>query len=131
VHSWGNRWWEKAPLDFIYYSIGTGRLNFQEKKELVVLLNILPDDINVGYHGIANEVIEKVNGVDIKSFKDFVLHVREAATKEMYTIFETGRRSQIILNNHDIDNVNNEILKRNSIPHQFSSDVASWLKEVD
>ena len=131
VHSWGNRWWEKAPLDFIHYSIGTGRLNFQEKREIVVLLNILPDDINVGYHRIANEVIEKVNGVDIKSFKDFVLHVREAATKEKYTIFETGRRSQIILSNHNIDKVNNEILKRNSIPHQFSSDVASWLKEVD
>jgi len=131
AYSWGNRWWEKAPLDLIYYSIGTGRLNIQKKKEIIVLLNILPDDINVGYHGISNEVIEKVNGADIKSFKDFVTHIHEDKTKEQYTVFETERNSQIILSNNNIDKVNDEILERNNIPYQFSSDVALWLKEAD
>jgi len=131
THSWGSRWWEKAPLDFIYYLIGTGRLNTQKRKEIVVLLNILPDDINVGYHGINNEVIETVNGTDIKSFKDFVLRVHEGKINEKFTILETEHKSQIILSNKGIDKVNEEILKRNSIPYQFSSDVGLWLKEAD
>jgi len=131
THSWGNRWWEKAPLDLVYYAIGTGRLNTQEKREIVVLLNVLPDDINVGYHGISNEVIETVNGADIKSFKDFVSRIHKNKTKEKYTILETEHKSQIILSNKDIDKVNKEILKRNSIPYQFSSDVGRWLKEAD
>jgi hypothetical protein len=131
AYSWGNRWWEKAPLDLVYYAIGTGRLNRKERKEIVILLNVLPDDINVGYHEISNEVIETVNGRDIRSFKDFVSRVHEVKTKEKYTIFETEHKSQIILKNDDIDEVNEEILKRNSIPYQFSSDVASWLKGAD
>jgi len=131
IHSWGSRWWEKAPLDLVYYAIGTGRLNTQEKNEIVVLLNILPDDINVGYHGISNEIIETVNGTDIKSFKDFVSRIHKDKTKEKYTILETEHKSQIILSNNDIDKINEEILKRNSIPYQFSSDVGHWLKEAD
>jgi len=130
AHSWGNRWWEKAPLDFIHYAIGTGRLNKGEKKEIVVLLSILPDDINVGYHGISNEVIAKVNGVNIKSFKDFIYRIHEDKTKKQYTVFETEHRSQIILTNDNIDKVGDEILKRNNIPHQFSSDVNSWLNKA-
>jgi len=131
THSWGNRWWEKAPLDLVYYTIGTGRLNAQERKEIIVLLNILPDDINVGYHGITNEIIEKVNGKSVKSFKDFILQIQKDKTNMQYMVFETEHKSQMILSNNNIDKVNDEILKRNSIPNQFSSDVASWLKEVD
>jgi len=130
THSWGNRWWEKAPLDLVYYAIGTGRLNTQEKEEIVVLLNVLPDDINVGYHGISNEIIVSVNGTNIKSFKEFVSRINENKTKEIYTILETERKSKIILNNSDIDKINEEILKRNSIPYQFSSGVGRWLKEA-
>jgi len=130
THSWGSRWWEKAPLDLIYYAIGTGRLNTQDKKEIVVLLNVLPDDINVGYHSISNEIIKSVNGEEIRSFKDFVSRVHANKTKEKYTILETERKSQIILSNDDIDKVNEEILKRNSIPYQFSSDVGRWLNEA-
>jgi len=131
VHSWGSRWWEKAPLDLVYYTIGTGRLNKQSRKEIVVLLKILPDDINVGYHGAGNDIVEKINGQDVKSFKDFVLRVDDIQKSEKYTIIETEHKSRIILSNKDIEKVNKEILKRNNIPYQFSSDVAGWLKKTD
>lgn len=131
AHSWGNRWWEKAPLDLVYYSIGTGRLNINNKKEMVVLLNILPDDINVGYHGIGNDIVSKVNGKEFKSFKEFVSLVNEAKNNEKYTIIETEHKSRIILRNENIEKVNKEILKRNNIPYQFSPDVDGWLKVAD
>jgi len=131
VHSWGNRWWEKAPLDFVYYSIGTGQLNIHEKKNVVVLLNILPDDINVGYHGIGNDVVEKINGHKFKSFKEFVLLVDDIKSKEQYTIIEMEGKSHIILSNKNIDGINKEILIRNNIPYQYSPDVSQWLKKTD
>jgi len=127
MHSWGKRWWEKSPLDLAYYVIGTGRLNDQKRKEVVVLLSVLPDDINVGYHGSGNNVVTKINGRDIKSFKDFVLLIDQAKNKEKYTIIETQQKLRIILDNENIETVNDEILKRNNIPHQFSKDVAQWL----
>jgi len=90
----------------------------------------LPDDINVGYHGVSNEIISKVNGANIISFKDFILRVDEGKTKEQYTVFETEHRSHIILSNNNIDQVSDEILERNNIPHQFSPDVDSWLNKA-
>ena len=127
IHTWGNRWWEKAPLDLAYYSIGKGRLNDLERKEIVVLLNVLPDDINVGYHEIGNDVVTKINGRDIKSFKDLVMTIHEVKDSEDYTIIETEHAARMILDNRGIEEVNKQILDRNSIPYQFSGDVAGWL----
>ena len=59
------------------------------------------------------------------------MRVHEDKIKEKYTILETEHKSRIILSNNGIDKVNEEILKRNSIPYQFSSDVGRWLKEAD
>jgi len=131
LHSWGIRWWEKAPADFVYYSIGAGRLNEQEQKEIIVLMSVLPDDINVGYHNIGKDIVTKINGQDIKSFKDFILRVDEIKNNERYTIIETQHKSRIILNNENIEEINKEILKRNNIPYQFSENVAGWLKNDD
>ena len=131
VYSWGKDWWEKAPLDFAYYSIGTGQLNIKEKRDIVVLLNILPDDINVGYLGIGNNVVEKVNGVEFKSFKEFVLLVDSTKSKEKYTAIDLEETYRIILSNENIDEINKEILLRNNIPYQYSPDVSQWLKKTD
>lgn len=129
IQSWGQRWWEKAPLDLADYLIGSGRLNEKGTKEVVVLLNILPDDINVGYHDTMNDVVIKVNGKDIKSFKDFVIQVSKSENNEKYTIIETGNKLRVILSNANIQKVNKEILERNNIPYQFSKDVAQWLEK--
>ncbi|OGX34212.1 MAG: hypothetical protein A3C36_05005 [Omnitrophica WOR_2 bacterium RIFCSPHIGHO2_02_FULL_52_10] len=127
IYSWGDMWWEKAPLDLAYYAIGTGSLNEQKRKEVVVLLDVLPDDINVGYHEVGKDVVTKVNGRDIKSFRDLVTVINEVKTSEEYTILETEHASRIILNNKGIEEVNSEILKRNNIPYQYSDDVAGWI----
>lgn len=127
LQSWGARWWEQAPLDFNYYLIGTGRLNQKERQEIVVLLNVLPDDINVGYHDISNEVVSNVNGKEFKSFHEFVSLLNQMKNNEKYTILETEHDTKLILNNENIDRINTEIIKRNNIPSQFSSDVSQWI----
>ncbi len=128
LSSWGKRWWEKAPLNFKDYLMGKGRSNNKGLKEVVVLLNVLPDDINVGYHRFGNDVVTKVNGKEFKSFKEFVILLSKVKDESKYTIIETERRKEIIVNNANIDQVNNEILKRNNIPSQFSKDVEEWSK---
>jgi S1-C subfamily serine protease len=129
VQSWGQRWWEKAPLDLANYLIGSGRLNNKEEKEIIVFLNVLPDDINVGYHDAMNDIVTKVNEKDINSFKDFVMQIKSSEHNEKYTIIETENKLRVILSNKNIQEVNKEILERNNIPYQFSQDVAQWLKE--
>jgi len=128
LKSWGGKWWVEAPVDFLNYLAGDGRFNEQGQKEVVVLLQVLPDDINVGYHAYQNEVVSKVNGKEIKSFKELILALHYQ--KEEFTTLEMKNKTVIILNNKNIEQVNQEILKRNNIPAQFSEDVSQWLTEV-
>ncbi len=117
----------RAPIDFSYSYFGAGRLNEDKKKEVVVLLDVLPDAINVGYHDYSSLIITKVNGEDVDSFKDFVLSLHRA--KGPYTIIETKEKVKLILKNENIDTIDQEILKRNSIPRCYSAEVEQWLNE--
>lgn len=128
LESWGPNWWMQAPLDFTVYLAGFKRLNPDKVKEVVVLLTVLPDDVNVGYKDYVNQVIKSVNGQTFDSFREFVRLV-QAQKKDPFTIIRTEQNVEIILNNKDIDNIDKDILQRNHIPKQFSSDVEQWLKE--
>ncbi len=127
LQTWGSDWWEKSPFDFLYYHGGTGRLNKERRKELVVLLEVLPDDVNVGYHGFHNIIVDKVNGKDIKSFKDFVSIIENI--NEEYIVIETERNIKFILDSKKIQEANPTILKRNNIPYPFSEDVGQWRRK--
>lgn len=125
LQAFGGQWWEKAPMNFLHYLIGKGRLNKENKKEIVVLLDVLPDDINIGYHNFGNDIMETVNGQKFLSFKEFVALVEN--NKEEYLIFETDQNEKIIINPHNISSITNQILLRNNITARYSDDVAEWI----
>ncbi len=131
LSEWRDRWGDercRAPLDFTYYYFGSGRLNPEGKKEIIVLLTVLPDDINIGYHEYSTLVINKVNGSPFSSFKEFVKLLNER--KDKYTVIDSVQKIQIILKNESIDEADRDILKRNNIPARYSLDVGEWLKEI-
>ncbi len=115
-----------VPLTFKHYTSGTGALNEERKKELVVLLEVLPDAINVGYHGHQAELIIKVNGQAFSSFEEFVTLVEQ--TTDAYVQFENEGKQKLIISVKDALRANEDILKRNHIPSRCSDDVALWLK---
>jgi len=114
------------PLSFLYYNMGLGRLNEKRKKEIVVLLKVLPDEINIGYHGRGYEIITKVNGKEFDSFKQFVKLIEDTQGENI--VFENEYKKKIILSCKDIDKITQDIIRRNNIPNQFSDDVAQWKK---
>ena len=125
IKEWGREWW-KAPLTYNNYRIGVGKLNNDRKREKVILLHVLPDDINVGYHNYQNMVIDRVNGQMFNSFQEFVQLISE--NEDSVTMIESEMNDIIILKNDGIDEVNQSILDRNHIPAPFSQDVAGWLQ---
>jgi S1-C subfamily serine protease len=114
------------PLSFVYYNAGLGSLNEKRKKEIVVLLKVLPDEINIGYHDRGYEIITKVNGVEFDSFKQFVKLIED--TRGENIVFESEYQEKIILSCKDIDKITQNIVRRNNISSQFSEDVAQWKK---
>ena len=115
------------PLSFVYYNMGLGSLNEKRKKEIVVLLKVLPDEINIGYHTRGYEIITKVNGKEFDSFKQFVKLIEDTQGEDI--VFEAEDKDKIILTCKDIDKVTQDIIRRNNIPSQFSDDVAQWKKQ--
>lgn len=114
------------PLSFIYYSAGLGSLNEKRKKDIVVLLKVLPDEINIGYHDRGYEIITKVNGKEFDSFKQFVKLIEDTQGENI--VFEDEYKEKIILSCKDIDKITQDIIRRNNISSQFSDDVAQWKK---
>ena len=116
-----------VPLSFRYYTSGPGALNEKRKQALVVLSEVLPDSINVGYHGHLAELITKVNGQEFSSFKEFVELVEN--TKDEYVQFENEAKQKLIISVKDAERANEDILKRNHVPSRCSEDVSLWLKK--
>ncbi len=131
LKSWGKNWWQKAPVNLNYFVVGDGRQNVEKDRELVVLLNVLSDDINVGYHGQGNVIISRVNGEDFHSFEEFVKLINRTKRNDPYTIIEAISGTQYILRNENIDQIDQSIIKRNNIPAQYSEDVRMWLESPD
>ncbi len=116
-----------VPLSFRYYTSGPGALNEKRKESLVVLSEVLPDAINVGYHGHQAELITKVNGQEFSSFKEFVALVEN--TQDEYVQFENEAKQKLIISVKDAQRANDDILTRNHVPSRYSEDVALWLKK--
>jgi len=114
------------PLSFKYWAYGPGQLNEQRKKELVVLSEVLPGPVNVGYHGHQFELITKVNGKAFGSFQEFVTLI-ENNTDE-YVVFENEGKQKLIISAKDAARATEDILKRNHISSRCSEDVSLWLK---
>jgi hypothetical protein len=126
LQSWGKNWWQQAPIDFLDYLMGTGRFNQENLEEIVVLLQVLPDQVNIGYHEYQNMIVDKVNGKDIHSFKELVTVLQNQ--DKPHTIIETEQNRTIYLDNTNIESINASILERNNIPFQYSADVAEWIR---
>jgi len=125
LQSWGKNWWQQAPFSFSYFVLGPGRLNQDKRKEVVILLNLLSDDLNVGYAGETNTVITAVDGKNFASFREFVELIQKH--QGQYIVFETIDGAKLVLDTQGIEAVNQEIMQRNHIPAPYSKDVEKWL----
>lgn len=71
LESWGRTWITDIPFYLKYLFNDSDQLNTdRDRKEYVVLSEILPDEVNSYCAAFRNKVAESVNGVDIRSLDD-------------------------------------------------------------
>lgn len=118
-----DEWWNRAPTEFLMlYHLGA---RSQERREVVLLSQVLADEINVGYGHLFSESVSAVNGHPPQDFRDFVIHVERAlATGKL--ILETSHHGLIVLDAEKARARNQEILARYDIP----SDRSPRLREL-
>ncbi len=117
----------RGPIDYAYYEYGSGSLNKEQREDIVILLNVLPGEVNLDYHNYNHEIIKRVNGREIKSFEDLVLRLNEK--DRVFSVIETEGERIIILENEECRNENDILMQRYNIPSPYSPDIAPLLSE--
>ena len=110
----GNNFHLNAPTELLnlFYN-GNPHKN---RKEIVMLAQVLPDDVNIGYHEFINGIIAKVNGRRIITLPDLIQAFESCS--EDYHLIEDIRGFKIVLNRRAVEESNTRILKK----YKISSD---------
>ncbi|MFQ6066606.1 MAG: S1C family serine protease [bacterium] len=108
---WGTNWYDEAPRNLVnYYYRGEPT---EDRKEVILLVQVLADEVNVGYHNRGHEVISEVNGKKIKDMKDLINAFESNKNKYHIIINEAGYK--IILDRAKVEESTQRILKRYNI----------------
>jgi S1-C subfamily serine protease len=121
LKTWGKKWIFSAPDDLTHYYLYGKRTD--DRKEVVVLVEVLADEINVGYHDLDNRVISRVNGKKISTMEDLVAAFENHSGK--YHIILDERGHQIVLDRRKVDQNSQRILERYRITSDRSDDLKS------
>ena len=94
---------------------------FKDYNGLVILVRVLPFDVNLGYSELENRIITKVNGEKYKDFNDFVKKVR-SINKE-FIVFEDEDGNEIVLDVAKVNAQKTALMENYNILHEMSSDI--------
>jgi len=117
--------WNSTSSKFRYlYENG---VRTPECEQVVVLSQVLPHEINVGYHDEQNMIVAKVNGQKIRNLADVVAAFEKPQGK--FHVIEADAEAddsyQIVLSADGVQKANDELLTRFKIPSAISADLKS------
>jgi S1-C subfamily serine protease len=112
-------WYLNAPKDLINFYINGEPTEGQ--REIVVLVKVLADEINIGYHDFVDAVISSVNGLKISRIGDLIKGFEN--NKSEYHVIEDIRGFKMILDRKKVDESGERILKKYKIGADRSIDL--------
>ncbi|HHV63208.1 MAG TPA: serine protease [Firmicutes bacterium] len=122
---WGDGWYNMAPKELV--AILSDNVPEVEGEQVVVILRVLPADVNDGYQDMVYSIVKKVNGKRIRNMNDLVRFTEEDNAGP-YTVFETKSGEQIVLSRDKVRQSRDRILSTYKIREDRSADLKSGLK---
>lgn len=116
IKRWGNDWSRTAPVNLLQ---ARNEWTTPQRREVVVALQVLAADVNLGYHDWRNWIVDFINGEPVYDFHQFVNTLRY--NKQEDVIFENANGYQMVINHEDALTREDEILARYRIPASFSN----------
>jgi S1-C subfamily serine protease len=111
--------WYDAPLNLSYaYYYGERQ---RGDEQIVFIMDVLSDEVNVGYEYAYYEIVSKVNGKKITRMEELVSTIQE--NRKPYHVIETVVGERIILDRKKARAARNRILKTYDIKHDRSRDL--------
>eukprot|EP01083_Nonionella_stella_P288804 982727_1 len=125
LHTWGEEWFNSSPRKLCEVAM-RGDTSTNERKEVVILSQVLDDKANMGAGSVVNSEVVKVNGNSICSLAHLREFVEKAIRdKEELLCFEMEDQRLVVIETKDSDAVTERILKRNRIHTRASANLES------
>ncbi|MEQ8409695.1 MAG: serine protease [Gammaproteobacteria bacterium] len=115
IKRWGNDWSRTAPVSLLQ---ARNEWSSPERRQLVVALQVLAADVNLGYHDWRNWIVNYINGKPIRDFDQFATLLRN--NDEDNVVLENENGYQMVINHADAMESQQEILERYRIPSAHS-----------
>ncbi len=116
IKRWGNDWSRSAPIALLEARNEWASL---DRQELVVALQVMAADVNLGYHDWRNWVVHTLNGRSIRDFDHFVSMLRE--NSEPFVVFRNENGYQMVIDHEEALASEEQILARYRIPSAYSN----------
>lgn len=118
LQSWRN-WYDNAPKNLIYaYEY---RDLTEPGEQVVMLMRVLADDANKGYHDWANWIVESVNGQRIKNLRELVFAIESSQSE--FVVFSDDRNREMVMDRVKVSAAARDILQRYRISSDRSDDL--------
>ena len=115
---------EKRDINhLIYYVDGPGR--FTDRKDVVVILYALPDEVNAGYQDLELEVVQDANGKPVNSLEDLAKSIER--NQGEWNVIRTEDKSELVFNRQKVEEAKPRILEHYKITAPYSDDIKTIL----
>ena len=104
---WGSNWYNNAPKELV--ALLSNNIPKVEGEQVVILLRVLPAEVNDGYQNLDPWRVKKANGKEVLNMKELV-KVIESEESGPFTILENDTGQQIVLDREKIQQANGQIL---------------------
>lgn len=115
IKRWGPDWNRSAPVNMLN---ARSQWRSPERQEVVVALQVLAADVNLGYHDLRNWLVDSVNGVPVRNFSDFTRQLH--GNQDEFVVFRSETGFQVVIDHQQAIDTQSEILERYRIPASYS-----------
>lgn len=118
IKRWGSDWRKNAPLDFLLYRNEPAT---EDRQETVIALQVLPAEVNLGYHSWSSWILDSINGKPIRNFKEFVDTVHN--NQEQYVVIKDKTGFRMVLDHQLAIKTRDDILQIYRVPSYHSKNL--------
>lgn len=118
IKRWGNDWGRTAPVSLLQ---ARNEWSSPARRQLVVALQVLAADVNLGYHDWRNWIVDYVNGEPIQDFAQFSKLLK--TNTEENIVFENANGYQMVINHEEAESSEASILAQYRIPAPYSTNL--------
>ena len=118
IKRWGREWRKNAPIDFLLFRNEPAT---QERQEIVIALQVLPAEVNLGYHSWSSWVVETINGEPVKNFKQFAKSLHN--NQEKFVVLKDKTGYSMVLDHQLAIDSRDSVLEIYRVPKYHSKDL--------